>query len=399
LPVDHLAGKDCVSTILVWGAFLLLVLLILAFDLGVFSRKESRSISARQALFRTAVYFTLSCSFTVFVYYAYENHWFGLGVLKDDPVAGSHAEGHVPSESWPWRYLPEPWAKTLFPDVPYLRISFPFESEMKTGAGHGLPANGQEAATMYFTGYLVEQSLSMDNIFVIALILGFFGVPAAYQHRVLFWGIMGALILRGLMIGIGAAVIHSFEFVIYIFGFFLVYTAWKMLVSDDDHLNPEDSRILKLVRRFMRIHPGFDGERFFTRIDGHRAATPLFLSLLIVEITDVIFAVDSIPAVFGITHDPFLVFTSNVFAILGLRSLYFALADLLDKFRYLKYSLVAILAFVGVKMLIHAQIAISPLVSLTVIGIMLGIGIGASWWIPEPHLAEEPAAAGDEQPT
>ena len=383
------------STILVWGAFLLLVLLILAFDLGLFSRKESRSISARQALFRTLVYFTLSCGFTVFVYYAYENHWFGLGVRT---VEEAHAERHTPSESWPWRYIPEPWGKILFPDAPHVRIAFPFESAMKTGGEHGFPANGQEAATMYFTGYLVEQSLSMDNIFVIALILGFFGVPAAYQHRVLFWGIMGALVLRGLMIGIGAAVIHSFEFVIYVFGALLVYTAWKMMASDDEHLNPDDSRILKLVRRFVHIHPGFDGEKFLSRVDGKLGVTPLFLSLVIVETTDVIFAVDSIPAVFGITHDPFLVFTSNVFAILGLRSLYFALADLLDKFRYLKYSLVAILAFVGVKMLIHAQLAISPLVSLTVIAIMLGIGIGASWWHPEPHIAEE-AAAGDEQPT
>jgi tellurite resistance protein TerC len=385
-----------VSTIVVWGAFLLLVLLILAFDLGAFSHKEARSITARQALFRTLVYFILSCGFTVFVYYSYEHHWLGLGAAAGR--AEAHHEQHTPSESWPWRYLPETWAKTLFPDAPYLRISFPFESAMKSDAGHGLPANGQEAATMYFTGYLVEQSLSMDNIFVIALILGFFNVPAAYQHRVLFWGIIGALLLRGVMIGIGAAVIHSFEFVIYIFGALLVYTAWKMAASDDEHLNPEDSRILKFVRRFMRVHPGFDGDRFFTRVDGHRAATPLFLALIIVETTDVIFAVDSIPAVFGITHDPFLVFTSNVFAILGLRSLYFALADLLDKFRYLKYSLVAILGFVGVKMLIHAQAAISPLVSLGIIAVFLGIGIGASWWIPEPQLAAG-AAAPDEQPT
>jgi tellurite resistance protein TerC len=370
-----------VTTILVWGAFVLLVLLILAFDLGAFSKKESRSISARQALFRTLVYFTLSCCFTVFVYHAYERHWFELGVYADETLDAEH-DGHAEPK-------PGAWA----------RISFPFEPEMKSEAGHGLPSNGQEAATMYFTGYLVEQSLSMDNIFVIALILGFFGVPAAFQHRVLFWGIMGALILRGVMIGVGAAIIHSFDWVIYIFGALLVYTAWKMFVSHEDELNPEDSRMLKLLRRFMRVHPGFDGDRFFTLVDGHRAATPLFLSLVIVETTDVIFAVDSIPAVFGITHDPFLVFTSNVFAILGLRSLYFALADLLDKFRFLKFSLVAILAFVGVKMLIHAYVVISPLVSLSLIFLALAIGIGASWWIPIPKEDAAAEAAVKEIPT
>ncbi len=347
---------------IVWGAFLLLVLLILAFDLGAFSRGSSRSISARQALFRTGVYFFLSVCFTVFVYYAYENHWLGLGIYAeaDDP-AEEHAAAHGKR----------------------FRVAFPFEPEMKSEAGHGLPSNGQEAASMYFTGYLVEQSLSMDNIFVIALILGFFNVPAAYQHRVLFWGILGALIMRGVMIGLGAQLIHAFDWIIYVFGALLVFTAWKMLGHDDDHLNPEDTRVLKLMRKLIHVHPGFDGEKFFTSVDGVWGATPLFLSLVIVETSDLIFAVDSIPAVFGITHDSFLVFTSNVFAILGLRSLYFALADLLDKFRFLKYSLVAILAFVGVKMLVHAVVEISPLASLGLIAVMLGAGIGASWVIPE----------------
>jgi tellurite resistance protein TerC len=362
-----------VSLILVWGAFVLLVLLILAFDLGAFSHKESRTISARQALLRTLVYFLLSCSFTVFVYFAYEHKWFNLGVYAaaDDDAAEEHAA--------------KPW----------LRLAFPFEPELKSEAGHGLPGNGTEAATMYFTGYLVEQSLSMDNIFVIALILTFFSVPAAYQHRVLFWGIMGALVLRGVMIAVGAHLIHSFDWIIYVFGALLVYTAWKMMSSDDDHLNPEDSRILRLVRKFIHVHPGFEGEKFFATVEGRWGATPLFLSLMLVETTDVIFAVDSIPAVFGITHDPFLVFTSNVFAILGLRSLYFALADLLDKFRYLKYSLVAILAFVGVKMLIHAVVVISPLISLGLIAVALGAGVGASWWVPEP----QPDQVPEEQPT
>lgn len=341
---------------------MLLILFILAFDLGAFSRHPSRALTARQALFRTAVYFTLSCLFTVFVYYAYEYHWFELGKYAESDVPDDHAAGAD-------RY----------------RVAFPFEPRMKSSAGHGLPANGTEAATMYFTGYLVEQSLSMDNIFVIALILGFFQVPAAYQHRVLFWGIMGALVLRGVMIALGATLIHYADWVIYVFGALLVLTAWKMLASGDDHFDLENSRVLRLIRRWFRIHPTFNNDRFFIRHEGHLAATPLLLALAIVETSDLIFAVDSIPAVFGITRDPFLVFTSNVFAILGLRSLYFALADLLDKFRHLKYSLVAILAFVGIKMLIHAVIEISPLVSLTVIALMLAFGIGASWWLPEPQ--------------
>lgn len=361
------------STLLVWGAFILLVFVILAFDLGLFSRGPARAISARQALMRTGVYVTLSGLFTIFVYYSYDAHWFNLGVYEHE----EHTEGHATAHE-------------------RMRLAYPFEPELKSEAGHGLPANGQEAATMYFTGYLVEQSLSMDNIFVIALILGFFKVPAAYQHRVLFWGILGALVMRGVMIGVGAQLIHRFDGIIYFFGALLVYTAWKMLGSDEDHLDPEESRTLRLVRRFIHVHPQFDGDKFFTTIDSVWGATPLFLSLVIVETTDLIFAVDSIPAVFGITRDPFLVFTSNVFAILGLRSLYFALADLLDKFRYLKYSLVAILAFVGIKMLIHAFVEISPLVSLTVIGVCLVLGIGASWWIPEEETA---AAQPQDEPT
>lgn len=358
-------------TIAVWGGFVLLVLVLLAFDLGAFSGKESQTISAREALFRTAMYFFLACLFTVFIYFAYNGGWFGLGVSKIPHAATE--EHHTP---------------------PLVQLKFPFEPEWKGGGDHGMPKSGSDAASMFFTGYLVEQSLSMDNIFVIALILGFFQVPAAYQHRVLFWGILGALIMRGVMIGLGAAIIHSFDWVIYVFGAILVWTAGKMYFSGDDHLNFDDSRIVKLARKVFRVHPGFVHDHFFTKIEGQWAVTPLFLALIIVESTDLLFAVDSIPAVFGITHDPFLVFTSNVFAILGLRSLYFALADLLDKFQYLKYSLVVILAFVGVKMLAHAYVSISPVVSLGVIVVLLAIGIGASWIVPptvEPmeHIREE----------
>jgi len=387
-----------VSTIVVWGAFLLLILLILAFDLGAFSPKEARSISTRQALFRTLIYFLLSCGFTVVVYYAYENHWLSLGDFRTPQSATTHTDEHGGFSARFQGLFPESWAPILFPQTPFAHLKFPLEPELKAEAGHGLPGNGEEAATMFFTGYLVEQSLSMDNIFVIALIIGFFNVPAAFQHRVLFWGIMLALVLRGVMITVGAQALHYFDWITYLFGALLIYTAWKMLAADDEHLDPEENRILKLVRKFVRVHPGFDGEKFFTRVDGKLAATPLFLTVVVVGTTDVVFAVDSIPAVFGITHDPFLVFTSNVFAILGLRSLYFALADLLDKFRFLKYSLVAILGFVGLKMLAHVYIEISPLVSLGLIAIALGIGVAASWWIPEAQPAPG-ATTADEQPT
>lgn len=350
------------TIVVVWVAFVLLVLLLLAFDLGAFSGKKVQAISARQALIRTAAYASLAVLFTVFVYFAYDRNWFGLGLPDQDEkeVVEVH---HGPK---------------------WINLRFPFEPELQAGGPHGIPHNGRDAATMFFTGYLVEQSLSMDNIFVIALILGFFQVPAAYQHRVLFWGILGALVMRGVMIGLGAVIIDAFHWVIYVFGALLIYTAAKMAFSGDDHLDFEESRMVKLARKFFRVHPGFAQDRFFVKEEGHLAITPLFLALMIVETTDLLFAVDSIPAVFGITRDPFLVFTSNVFAILGLRSLYFALADLLDKFRYLKYSLVVILGFVGVKMLAHLYVGISPLVSLGVIALFLAAGIGASWVFPPP---------------
>lgn len=356
------------ATVLVWAAFVVLVLIILAFDLGFFNREE-KAITARQALLRTLVYFLLACGFTVFVYYSYEHHWFDLG--KDGKAAAeASADEHAAVHHEPW-----------------FRLAYPFEVPRKGGAGKALPHNGTDAATMFFTGYLVEQSLSMDNIFVIALILTYFQVPAILQHRVLFWGIMGALIMRGVMIGLGAVVIESFHWVIYLFGLLLIYTAFKMLVSGDEEVDFEEGKMVRLFRRFLPYHSGFVGDHFLTRIHGKLHLTPLALALVVVETSDLLFAVDSIPAVFGITHDPFLVFTSNVFAILGLRSLYFALADLLDKFRYLKYSLVVVLAFVGVKMLAHSYFEISPLSSLTLIVVALAAGIGASFVFPAPEHA------------
>ena len=330
-------------TALVWAGFLVLVLMILAFDLGIFSR-ESKTLDARTALFRTATYFGLAVLFTVFVFFAYQRNWFGLGAGID-------------------------------PDDPYL------------------PHSGWEAAVQFFGGYLLEQSLSIDNIFVIALILSYFKVPAAYQHRVLLWGIVGALLMRGIMIGAGVALIKYFEFMTYVFGAFLIYTAIKMLMADeDDEVNFDNNPLIRLVRRMFRLHPDFVEDHFFTRIDGKLAMTPLLLALVVVETTDLIFAVDSIPAVIGLTQDPFLVYTSNVFAILGLRSLYFALADLLGRFHLLKYSLVAILGFVGLKMLLqhlllgHASADVkgyANLGSFAFIAITLVMGVVASFVFPE----------------
>jgi len=211
--------------------------------------------------------------------------------------------------------------------------------------------NGSTAA--FVTGYVVELSLSMDNVFVIAVIFQYFRVPGAWQHRVLIWGILGALVMRAFMIMAGAAIIHRFHWSLYIMGAFLVYTGIKMLRSSEiaETMDPEQSALVRLVRRFVPLAPAYDGERFITVHQGRRMLTPLALVLLVVETTDVIFALDSIPAIFGVTSDPFIVFTSNVFAILGLRSLYFVLASLMGYFRLLKYGLAIVLVFIGVKML------------------------------------------------
>ncbi len=210
----------------------------------------------------------------------------------------------------------------------------------------------QRETLEYLTGYLVELSLSMDNVFVIAMIFGYFRVPAQYQHRVLFWGILGALLMRGIMIAVGTALVQRFLWTLYVFGAFLVVTGIKMLFSREQGVHPERNPVIRAARRVFPVYPDYDGQRFFTRLNGRRAITPLMLVLLMVETTDLIFAVDSIPAIFGITKNPFIVFTSNVFAILGLRSLYFVLANLIAYFRYLKTGLSVVLVFIGVKMLL-----------------------------------------------
>ncbi len=298
---------------LLWTIFIVLICFFLALDLGVFN-KNPHVVTTREAFGWTAVWVSLSLLFSIVVYYAYELDW----------VAGD--------------------------------------------------LSGSKAVLLYLSGYLVEQSLSMDNIFVIAIIFSYFQVPKEYQHRVLFWGILGALVFRGIMIALGAALIHQFEWIIYVFGVFLLYSAYKMLTVGEA-VHPSQNPTIRFIRRFFAVSTTYEGDRFFVRKKGLLVATPLFVALMVVETTDILFAFDSIPAIFGITTDPFLVFTSNIFAIMGLRSLYFVLASVLDKFHYLKYSLVAILFFVGIKMMLHEVWKPQEWMSLGVIFLSLAAGV------------------------
>jgi tellurite resistance protein TerC len=229
---------------------------------------------------------------------------------------------------------------------------------------------GSQPALEFSTGYLIEKSLSMDNLFVFLVLFRTFGVPAELQHRVLIWGILGALIMRGVMIAVGAELIEQFSWVMYVFGALLIYAGIHMMFAKEEEKHPERNRIVRFFAKHLRVTKEFSGEKFFVRQQGQRLATPLFLVLLVVEVTDVTFAVDSIPAVFGITRDPFIVYTSNVFAILGLRALYFLLAGVLGRLSYIKFGLAAVLMFVGAKMLAEPWLHISVLGSL---GIVAGI--------------------------
>jgi tellurite resistance protein TerC len=309
-------------TELVWVGFLVLFLTLLFLDLSVLHR-ESAELSVRQALFWTLVWVSVACSFTFVIYGLYEHRWFG--------------------------FVPGPGV-----------------------------ADGMDAVVQFVTGYLLEWSLSVDNIFVIALIFAYLKIPALYQYRVLFWGIVGAIVLRGLMIVAGATLLRHFDWMFYVFGAVLLLSALRMLRDDDADRDFGSSFPARLVRRFVPVTDKIERARFFVRQEGRLFATPLFVALIMVELTDVVFAVDSIPAILAITRDPFLVFTSNAFAILGLRSLYFAVAGLMAMFRYLRYSLVLILAFVGVKMLLVGKYHVPNLVSLGIIVGTLAGGIVAS---------------------
>lgn len=282
-------GEIAGISIWIWVAFLGFVLAMLALDLGVF-HKEAHEVKIKEALIWSGVWIALALVFNLGLFFTWES---------------------------------------IYPNSEY---------------------TPNEAGLAFLTGYIVEKALSVDNIFVFLMVFAYFNVPAKYQHRVLFWGIIGALVLRAIFIAAGSAMLKNFAWTVLIFGGFLILTGVKMLVTKEKKLDPEKNPVIKLVRKLMPVTPDYVGQKFFTRIDGRLWATPLFVTLVFVEFTDVIFAVDSIPAIFAITKDPFIVFTSNVFAILGLRALFFALAGLMGLFHYLGTGLAAILLFVGGKM-------------------------------------------------
>lgn len=242
---------------------------------------------------------------------------------------------------------------------------------------------GKEKAIEFLTGYVIEKSLSVDNLFVFIMVFSYFNVDTKYQHKVLFWGILGALVMRAIFIFAGVALIQQFHWIIYVFGAFLIFTGIKMLVQKDEKIEPEKNPLVRLFKRFFPVTDSMHGDRFFVKINAKTVATPLFIVLLIIEFTDLIFAVDSIPAILAISTDTFIIFTSNVFAILGLRALYFALAGIAKLFYYLKYGLSAILVFVGVKMVIAGYFKIPVMYSLLVIVSILILSVLASVIFPK----------------
>ena len=271
--------------------------------------------------------------------------------------------------------------------VAWISIALIFNAGVYYFAGH-------DAGLQFLTGYLLEKSLSVDNIFVFVLLFSLFAVPPVYQHRLLFWGVLGALIMRGALIGVGAYLISQFHWILYLFGLFLIFTCIKLFFQkEDETIEPERNPLVRLLRRFMPVTSGYRGQKFFVREGGKLAATPLFVVLLVVETTDLLFAFDSIPAIFAVTQDAFIVYTSNVFAILGLRSLYFLLASVMGKFRFLKLGLSGILVFIGVKMLVMDIYHIPITLSLGVIAGVLTLSILASIFIPtnESELAHSVA--------
>jgi tellurite resistance protein TerC len=306
-----------------WIGFVGLVIVFLALDLGVLN-KRPHVITPGEALRWTALWIGVALAWNVGLYFMYEHHWLGIG-------------------------------QTI---------------------GHHM--SGRHAALQFLSAYVVEESLSIDNLFVMTLIFNYFAVPAAYQHRVLFFGILGAIVFRGVFIGAGLAFINLFTWATYVFGALLVYTAVKLLFSEDEGLQPDQHPFVRALRRFVPITDDYRADKFFVREAGKLFATPLCVALALIESSDIVFAVDSVPAVFGVTRDPFIAFTSNVFAILGLRSLYFALAAAMHAFRYMKVSLVCVLSFVGMKMLLTHYLPIDTLVSLSVILGFLAAGVIAS---------------------
>ena len=305
---------------IVWISFFVLIFAILALDLGVFN-KTPHIISSKEASKWTAIWISVSMLFSFVI------HWLYANAYVENPT-----------------------------------LLKPMDASIK-----------------FITGYLIELSLSVDNIFVIAIIFAAFKIPLKYQHRVLFWGILGAIFFRGLMIYFGVLIINKFAWTTYLFGVFLIFTALKMLFSkDSEEFQPKKSLVYRLLRKVMPVSTHIEGEHFFVKKRHLTVATPLFVALIIIEVMDVLFAVDSVPAILAITTDPFLVFSSNIFAILGLRSMYFFLANMLEKFSYLEYSLIAILLFVGLKMLFHNYFEIPEWGSLAFIALSLIAGVAYS---------------------
>ena len=320
-------------SIWLWIGFNLFVVLMLAIDLGVFHR-DAHAVSTKEAGTWTVVWIACALAFNILIYFQWDR---------------------------------------LSPNSAY--------------------TNG-EAALAFLTAYLIEKSLSVDNIFVFVVVFSYFAVPAAYQHRVLFWGVLGALVMRGILIFTGSALIHQFHWIIYVFGAFLIYTGIKLALQDDEHVDPEKNPLVKLARRYLPMTETYEGSNFFVRHSGKLMATPLFLVLIVIETTDLVFALDSIPAIFAVTNEAFIVYTSNVFAILGLRALYFLLASMIDQFRYLKYGLAAVLTFVGVKMVLADIYHIPIGISLAVVAGLLTISIAASMLVTEP-VVEAQQTVGD----
>ena len=260
-------------------------------------------------------------------------------------------------------------------------------------------AYGAEFGLQYFAGYIIEKSLAIDNVFVWAMIFSYFAVPRQYQHRVLFYGVLGALIFRAIFIAAGSVLIASFAWILYIFGAFLILTGIKMLVQRNEHIDPSKSKTLKLFRRFVPTSDDYDGQKFLTRRNGVLMATPLLAVLVLVEVTDIIFAVDSIPAIFAVTQEPFLVFASNALAILGLRAMYFLLADLMHRFVYLKLGLSLVLVWVGIKMIVsHAVFKIPTAISLGIVIGIIAISIAASLWVSRDKKASSHSTDAASEP-
>jgi len=313
----------------VWTIFIASVIVFLALDLGVF-HKNDHVIKAKEAGIWTSIWVTIALGFSGIIY------WLFSSGLTENPTE-------------------------LSPDGAVLK---------------------------YITGYLIELSLSIDNVFVIAVIFSAFKIPAIYQHRVLFWGILGAIVFRALMILFGVALITKFDWVICLFGVFLLFTAFKMLKNDEHAFDPNNSFVLKQIKKIYPITSEIGGPHFFIKKKGVTAATPLFVALVVIELTDILFALDSIPAILAITADPFIVFSSNILAILGLRSMYFLISRMLQKFRHINYSLVVILSFVGVKMLLSHHVKFPEWVSLSVISVSLLCGVLASLYITDKKLVQ-----------